>query len=125
MPHQEWATKTGRKCSLWFGHAHLGASDFGRVAADEVVHRLRLAEPAHRRQYAERVASQKDHIARMFGDAGNLGVADELDRIGATSVLGDAAAVKIDVVRHLVVDDVFEHRAESQRLIDLPLSFWR
>ena len=33
--------------------------------------------------------------------------------------------MKIDVVRLLVIDHVFEHRAKPQRLINLGLRIWR
>ena len=47
----------------------------------------------------------------MSGDAGNLRVANELDRISAARVLRDASVVKIDV-RLIVEDHVFQHGAE-------------
>src|SRR5437773_1082375 len=123
MPHQERPAKTGRKCGLRLGHADLSAGYLRRVAADEVIHRLGVAKPANRRQHTERVAGQKDYIAWMARDARNLGVADELDRISAARILGDTAAMKIDVMGHLVIDDILQHRAESQRLIYLRLRF--
>ena len=48
-------------------HAHFRARDLGRVTADEMVHRLRGRQRAHRRQYAERIAGEEDHVGRMAG----------------------------------------------------------
>ena len=42
---------------------------------------------ADRRQHAERVAGQEDHVGRMTRHAGDLGVRDELDRVGTARVL--------------------------------------
>ena len=83
MPDEERAAEAGRKRRLRLGHADFGAGDFGRVTADEVVLGLLRRQPADRRQHAEGVAGQKDDIGRMIGDARNLGVGDELDRIGS------------------------------------------
>ena len=85
--------EAGRERRLRLGDADLGAGDLGRVAADEVVHRLRGRELADRRQHAEGVAGQEDDVGRVAGDAGDLGVADELDRVGPAGVLGDAGVV--------------------------------
>ena len=90
VPDEERAAEAGRERGLRLGHAHLGAGDLGGVAADEVVHRLRGRQRAHRRQHAEGVAGQEDDVGRVAGDARNLGVGDELDRVGAARVLGDA-----------------------------------
>ena len=74
VPDQERPAEARRERRLRLGHAHLGARDLRRVAADEVVHRLRRRQPADRRQHAERVAGQEDHVRRMAGDARDLRV---------------------------------------------------
>ena len=124
MPDEKWSAEAGRKCRLWLGHAHLGARDLGRVAADEVIHRMRRRERADRRQHAERIAGEKDYVGRMTGDAGNLRVLNELDRIRATSVLRDARVGVIDVAI-FIEHDVLEHGAEAQRLENVRLVFRR
>ena len=43
MPDQERPAEAGRERGLRLGDAHFGAGDLGRVAADEVIHRLRRA----------------------------------------------------------------------------------
>jgi hypothetical protein len=40
VPHQKWAAEARRESGGWLLHAHLGASHLGRVATNEVVHRL-------------------------------------------------------------------------------------
>ena len=57
----------------------------------------------------------------MARHAGDLRVADEVDRVGPAGVLRDACVVEVDVVAVLVVDHVFEHRAEPERLEDVGL----
>ena len=60
----------------------------------------------------------------MAGDAGDLRVLDELDRIGAAGVLRDARVGVIDVVI-FIEHHVLEHRAETQRLEDVRLALGR
>ena len=67
MPDEERPAEARRERGLRLGHAHLGAGDLGRVAADEVIHRVRRRERADRRQHAERVAREEDHVGRMAG----------------------------------------------------------
>ena len=87
VPDEERPAEARRERRLRLLHAHLGARDLRGVAADEVIHRLRRRERADRRQHAERVAGEEDDVVRMAGDAGNLRVRDELDRICAARVL--------------------------------------
>ena len=124
MPDEERPAEARRERRLRLGDAHLGAGDLGRVAADEVIHRLRRRERADRRQHAEGVAGQEDHVGRMAGHAGDLRVADELDRIRAARVLRDARVGEVDVVV-LIEHDVLQHRAEAQRLEDVRLALGR
>ena len=74
VPDQERAAEAGRERGLRLGHAHLGAGDLRGVAADEVIHRLRGRERADRRQHAEGVAGEEDHVGRVAGDARDLRV---------------------------------------------------
>src|SRR5215831_12194782 len=124
MPNQKWSTETGRERCLWFGHTHLGAGDFRSVAADEMIHRVGWRKRADRGQHTKCIASEKDHISRMSGDARNLCVLDELDRIRATRVLRDARVRVIDVMI-FIENDILQHRAEAQRLKNIRLAFRR
>ena len=67
VPDEKRPTKTRRKRRLRLGYAHFGAGDFRGVATDKVIHRVRRRERADRRQHAEGVAGQENHIRRMAG----------------------------------------------------------
>ena len=81
------------------------------------------SQPGERRQHAECVAGEKDYVPRMSGDAGDLRVFDEFDRIRSAGVLGDAAVGVVDLAVVLVEDDVFEDAAETDGVEDLRLGF--
>ena len=82
------------------------------------------SEFADRGQHTERVASQHNDVARLTVDnARNLGVRDELNRVSATSVLGNADIVVIGRAICGAVDDVLEDGAEPDSVEDLGLFF--
>ncbi len=58
----------------------------------------------------------------MVRDAGHSGVLDEIDRIRAAGVFGDARVGEINVTI-LVEHHVLEHGAEAQRLKDIRFAF--
>ena len=57
-------------------------------------------------------AVRKTTVAGVPGHAGRIGVADELERIRATRVLGEALGVEVELAGGLVEVDVLEDRAE-------------
>jgi hypothetical protein len=59
------APKQAEKVALRLRHAALGARDLGRVAREEVEHRLLRRQPRDRRQHAVRVGGQEDDVLRM------------------------------------------------------------
>ena len=120
MPNQERRAEARGKSRLGIGDADLGPGHLRRIAADEVVHRLGLGEPAHRRQHAERVAGQEDDVGRMPGDTRDLRVRDEVDRIRAAGVLGDLV-IRVVHPAAVVQHDVLQNGAESERLKDVRL----
>ena len=107
---------------LRFRHAHLGAGNFGRVTADEVMHRVRRRQGTDRREHAKRIAREEDDVGRMACHAGDLRAVDELDGIGAACVLRDAGVGKIDA--DFLLHYVFQHRTKAQRLEDIRLVLW-
>ncbi len=63
------APKQVLKVALRFGDAALRPRHFGRVAGEEVVHRLLRRQPGDRRQHAEGVGGQEDDVVRVAADA--------------------------------------------------------
>ena len=115
--------EAGREGRLRLGDAHLGAGDLGRVAADEVVHRLLGRQLADRRQHAERVAGQEDDVAsdgRRRTGSWRWGCTRSGSEQRVFSVIDVSAKSTSRVVS--VVDDVLEHRAEADRVEDLRLA---
>ena len=124
MPDEERPAEARRERRLRFGDAHFGAGDLRGVAADEVIHRVRGRERADRRQHAERVAGEEDHVGRMAGHARDFRVVDELDRIRAARVLRDARVGEVHAVV-FIEHHVLQHRAEAQRLENVRLVLGR
>ncbi len=78
------APKQAENSGLWvFGHAGLGAGQFGRVAGEEVVHCLLGREPRYGGQHAEGIGRQEHDVARVGSDTGDDGVLNEVDGIAA------------------------------------------
>jgi len=83
------------------------------ISSKEVVASLFGSKLANRGQHTERIASQHNDIARLaINDTRNLGVRNELDRVRATSVLGNVDIVIIRRAVCGVVDHVLEDGAE-------------
>src|SRR5579862_1739892 len=97
MPHDEGPTEAGRERCRGIFHANFSAGNLGGISADEVIHRLCRIQRTHWWQNSESVRSQEDDVGGMIGYARNLRVLNKLDRVGATSVLGDFGVGKIDV----------------------------
>ena len=94
---EERRSETGAEGRLrLFAETALGAGHFGRVAAQEVIHGLLGREARDRRQHAEGVRGQEDHVAGMAADARDHGVVDEVERVGGARVLGDLVGVEME-----------------------------
>jgi hypothetical protein len=75
-------------------------------------------------QHTERITRQHDDVAGLaVDDARNLRVGDELDRVGATSVLGDANIVVVGRAIRRAVDDVLQNGTEPDSVEDFGLLF--
>ncbi|KAH3664895.1 hypothetical protein OGATHE_003710 [Ogataea polymorpha] len=121
MEHKERLAEAGRKCGLWLRHAHLCAGHLGRVAGDKVVHDLRVGELRDRRKHASGVAREQHNVLRVaVGQAWDFGGRNEVDRVSASSVLGDHGVCVIHHPGDRVVHHVFEHRAKP----DCIENFW-
>lgn len=88
VQRKEGLAEAGREGGLGLSHAVLSARHLGRVARDEVEHGLAAVELRDGGEDAARVAGEEDDVGGVaVGDAGDLGVGDVLDGVGATSVL--------------------------------------
>src|SRR5687767_6007683 len=74
---------------------------------------MRGRQGSDRRQNTKGIGGQEDDIGGVTGHAGDLRVLDELDRVGAAGVLGDAD-VRIVNAAVLLEDDVLEDSAKTQ-----------
>ena len=114
MARQEGRAEAGGKFRRRLGNAALGAGDLGRVAGEEVVHRLRRRQPGDGRHDAEGVGGQHDDVLRLPGAAGRRGVGDEIERVGRARIFGLRLVVEVGLSRHSIEDDVFQNRAEAR-----------
>ena len=97
---------------LGLGDAVLGAGHLGGVAADEVEHGLGGAELGNGRQHAAGVAGEEDDVGGVVRrEAGDLGVINVLDGVGAARVLRQRRVVVVHDAGDGVEDDVFQDGA--------------
>ncbi len=118
MPDQKGSSETSAKRRRRFVDTHFSTRDFGGIAADKMVHRLRRGEATDRRQDSKCVARQENNVLWVFADAGLFDPVDKVDGISDPRVLGNRRIVVIHHVRPRVVDDVFQHRTEANRVVD-------
>jgi hypothetical protein len=122
---EERPAEAGAEVGLGLLHARLGPRELRRVPVDEVVRRLRGAEPADGWDDAERVRREEDHVRRVPPDGRDGGARDELDGVGDAGVLCDGVIVEVGDARPLVEDHVLQDRAEADRVPDLGLALAR
>lgn len=73
-----------------------------------------------RRKNTESVASEVNDVFRLIRrHAGDHGVVDVLDRVGATSVLSDTGILVVGFTSRRVVGNVFENRTETDGIVDI------
>ena len=89
MQRQEGGAEAGGKSWRGFGHAALGAGQFGGKPGQEMVLRLIGGQAGDRRQYAERIGRQEDHFGGVtrFGDRFD-DIIDMVDGVGDAGVFG-------------------------------------
>src|SRR5690606_7810730 len=93
----------------------------GGIAEDVVIHRLLRSQQADRRENAERIASQKDEVAGVPSEAGDLRIGDEFDRIAGPRVFGLRLIGVVGLAGYGVLYRVLEERAEADRVEDFRL----
>lgn len=98
---------------LGLGDTILGTGHLGGVTRDEVEHGLLGGELGDGGQDTAGVASQQDDVGGVVvALAGDLGVLDVLDGVGAASVLGQGGVIVVDNTGDGVEDDVLEDGTE-------------
>ena len=68
--HERRAEAGGEGRLRFFAQALFGAGHFRGEAGEEVIHRLARRQARDRRQHAEGIGRQHDHVLRMSGAAG-------------------------------------------------------
>ena len=97
MQRQEGCAEAGREGRSRFGDAAFGSGQFGGEAGQEVVFGLFRGQDRNRRQHAESVGRQEDHLfgSRAFRNRFN-DVLDVVDRIRNAGVFGYRFVGEID-----------------------------
>lgn len=82
---------------------------------------LLWGELTNRWEDTKGIAGQHNDIRRLtVGQARNLGIGDEFDRVRATCIFSDANIIIVGDAGDRIVDDVFKNTAETDCVVD----FW-
>lgn len=123
---QERLGEAGGEGRLGLGDTVLSTGHLGGVSRDEVEHGLGAVELGDRRQNTTGIAGQQDDVARVaLGQAGDLGVGDVLDGVGASGVLSQGGVVVVDLASLLVKDDVLQNGAVADGTVNIRLLLGR
>lgn len=99
-----------------------GTGSLGGIASEEVVAGLLGGELGDGRENTVGVAGEHDDVLGLAVDeAGDAGVGDVLNGVGAAGVLGDADVVVVGNAVDRIVDDVLEDGSEADGGVDLGL----
>lgn len=110
---QEGLAEAGREGSLGLGDTLLSAGHLGGVTGDEVVHDLLVGELGDGGDNTSSVTGEQDDVGGVrLGNAGQLGVGDELDGVRASGVLGEGSILVVDLSGKRVEDNVLKDGAE-------------
>jgi hypothetical protein len=117
---EEGLGEAGGEGGLGLGDTLLGTGHLGSVSGDEVVHGLRGVQLGDRGKDTAGVAGEEDNVLGVLvGNAGNLGVLNVLDRVGAAGVLGQGVVVVVYDTSDWVKYDVLEDRTEADGTVDI------
>ena len=123
---KEGLGKARREGSLGLGNTLLRTSHLGGVTGDEVVHGLLGVELGDRRKDTAGVASEEDDVLGVaIRLAGDLGVLNVLDGVGAASVLSQGVVVVVDNTGDGVEDDVLKDGTELDGVKNIGLLLGR
>jgi len=123
---QEGLSEAGREGRLRLENTVLSAGHLGGVARDEVEHGLCAVELGDWGQDATGIAGEEDDVLGVaIADAGDLGVVDVLNGVGAASVLSEGSVIVVDLAGDGVEDDVLEDRTEADGVENIGLLLGR
>lgn len=110
---QEGLSEARRESSLGLGDTVLSTGHLGGVTRDEVEHGLLGGELGDGGQDTAGITGEENDVGGVVvADAGELGVLNVLDGVGATGVLGEGDIVVVDNTGDGVEDGVLEDGAE-------------
>lgn len=119
---QEGLSEARRESSLGLGDTVLGTGHLGGVAGDEVEHGLLGGELGDGGQDTAGIAGEQDDVGGVVvALAGNLGILDVLNGVGATGVLGEGGIIVVDNAGDGVEDGVLEDGAEADGVENIGL----
>lgn len=111
---QEGLSEARREGSLGLRNTILSTSHLGGVSGDEVEHGLLSGELGDRGEDTTGVAGKQDDVGGvLLADAGDEGVVDVLNGVGAAGVLGEGGIVVVDNTGGRVEDNVLQDGSEA------------
>jgi len=96
MKGEEGLTEASGEGGDGVNDTHLGTSDLGGVARNEVVHGLFGGKSAHGGHNTEGITGQEDHVFGVTTDSRDLNVLDVLEGVTDTGVLGETSVVVVN-----------------------------
>ena len=101
-----------------------GEGGLRSVTSQEVIASLLGRQFADRWENTESIAREHDNVLGLtLNNARNAGVGDELDRVCATGILGDADIIVVRLASYNVIDDVLEDGTKTDGVVDLGFLF--
>ena len=123
---QECLAEACGECRSGLCDAALCSCQLSCEAAQEVVLSLLRCQNRDGRQYAESIRAQEDHVVSCRACRDRVDLLDDvlnvLDRIGNTSVLGNALVSEIDLA-FSVYSNVLKKSISSDSVVDVGLGF--
>jgi hypothetical protein len=119
---QEGLSEARREGSLGLGDTVLSTSHLGGVTGDEVEHGLLGGELGDGGQDTAGIAGEQNDVAGVVvAEAGDLGVVNVLNGVGATGVLGKGGIVVVNNTGDGVENGVLEDGAEADGVENIGL----
>lgn len=119
---QEGLSEARREGSLGLSDTVLSTGHLGGVTGDEVEHGLLGGELGDRGQDTAGITGEQDDVGGVVvGHAGNLGVLDVLNGVGATGVLGKGGIVVVNNAGDGVENGVLEDGTEADGVENIGL----